>query len=191
VPDSHFWITTAISTGQLILTYRQLKLFERTVPPAQQGLSRWLLVRRYWPILAMAVLAVSAWIPYLIEWPQPDYFIAWGRAADPLRVYAVVDGHKLLRQRPNELVLIARGENDTVDRNKDTAIVRSGTFEIFDRNIRIEAIVSSPETGLAMQKFSTEFYLLSVPQSFPLESVHSIAEAQQYGAKIVGAKGAY
>jgi hypothetical protein len=184
------WVQIAISFGQLCLGYLVYRRSEATQPLSQRvpTLFAAASIRRYWPLVLMLVLVLVSWVPFLIGVCPPDYIIGWGRAADPTRVWIVADGHKLLGKRPNELVLIARTGDNTVDTKRDTEIVRSGTFEILDRNIRIEAPVSSPEHFSKTLKFGTEFYLLVVPQDFPLESVHSLADAEKHGGKIVGSK---
>lgn len=95
----------------------------------------------YWPVIGMAVLAVTAWIPYLLHVgdikPQVA-ILAWGNVSDGC--YVTLDGAILQRFSDKYFVAMSCGiSNPTTDYLQDTKIATSSTFTIGKQPITIEA----------------------------------------------------
>jgi hypothetical protein len=187
--DYKFLLTFAISGLSLYFTYKQIRLME-----AQAGMASIAQVapvmrlKRYWPLVTMCLLTLVCWIPYYLQ-PPVDYFHGWGISPDPEKIWAVVDGHKLMSKRPNRVMLMARVADSTMDSKTDNQMARSATFEIQDFPMMRIEIVLSPEFISRMGKVGyADEYLLEVPQDLPIESIHTLADAEKRGAKILGVK---
>lgn len=131
---------------------------------------------------------MSGWLAFWTNTPKIDYFVRWGISNDPNKIWVGVEGHKLIGKKPSEVMVIARAPDTSVDHFRDTSIVRSGPYQISDARFRVEASFGD-DFLQRMKKFEgIQYWLLLVPDNFPVESVHSLGDAEKYGAKILGSK---
>lgn len=89
-----------------------------------------------------------------------------------------------MRHKPDRLVVIARIHNNLISAETDATIARSGTFKITEPSTYIDffppqAFVDRLIKGSEM----VDVFIFEVPEDFPIESVKTIRDAEQRGAK--------
>lgn len=141
--------------------------------------------------IALLSLVLSCTGLYRSIWakPQANYITQWGAVGDGLGM--IIDTTELIGDRPKELMIIAVPRTADVEPKTDTRTLRSVLFEIQPSPMTI-AVAMTPEFKqevIASKANTIIEYLLEVPKDFPVESVHSVADAQKRGAKILGARG--
>jgi hypothetical protein len=95
----------------------------------------------YWPVVAMAVLAVAGWVPYLFHIGQSEvamYVPAYGTGSDGC--YQLIDGTKLVKYASKYNLFVSCGfATPTVDQMQDGLISISNPFTINNTQIAIQA----------------------------------------------------
>jgi hypothetical protein len=80
------WLFLVIALGGLFLNYRQIQIqraqFRAPRRSDRAAVTKMMLLKRYWPMLVMAILWLTAWIPYLASFrevsPTPRYIEDYG-----------------------------------------------------------------------------------------------------------------
>ncbi len=147
------------------------------------------------PLIAMAVLAGSAWIPYILHIGQPERVMAmtaWGGMQDGC--YVVMDGSKLQHFTDKYNIFLACGISDpTIDQNQDTAIAISSGFTVGNGPIpiatkypsalldRIKSL-SPPDKP---QPFNLWHNAFLFPKKGDIGRVKKLSDVREFGGKLI------
>jgi hypothetical protein len=150
---------------------------------------------RYWPVIAMAVLAAFSWLPYIFHIGQPeiaDFISAWGSMGDGC--YQLLDGTKLTKYRDKYNIYVACGlGSPTIDQMQDPVIAISNAFTLSGAPIAIETkynqavndAIRAMVNGVPPQPPSiwTQSFLL--PKGVDISRVKKLADVREFGGKLI------
>lgn len=181
--DINFWVPLGVNAIGLYLTHRQVRFMEAQAGTTPLPKLR-LRIGRYWPIVTMFVLMLACWIPYFLQGaPQQNVMMNYGMR-NGKTVFVQVETNELVRRKSDQLMIIARIGDISVNFMNDTTIARSGTFEITSPVTNMEVVLPKDFLErLTKYPYMIDVYVFEVPEDFPIESVKSIAEAEKRGAK--------
>jgi hypothetical protein len=149
----------------------------------------------YWPVIAMAILAAAAWIPYMLHIGEPERVMAitaWGGMQDGC--YVVVDGSKLQHYSDKYNVFLSCGiSNPTVDQNQDTLIAMSSQFTVGKDAIPVAAKypqalldhIKSLATSTPPQPYNVWHIVFLFPKKGDVSRVKRMADVREFGGKLV------
>jgi hypothetical protein len=155
-------------------------------------------LQRYWPIIAMALLAVVAWVPYVFHLGQPDIVNAveqWSGTTENCAV--VVDGSALMKYRAKYYLYSSCGiENASVDRMQDGLIALSNPFSIGKERIAIN-VKFTPEMADIYKKAQAATPAPMKPQipnlwarpfllpTVDISRIRRLADVREFGGKLI------
>jgi hypothetical protein len=189
--------TLCIGLASLGLMYWQVRIMMAAAPAVGPRDAERVRGLSYWPVIAMAVLAVIAWIPFIIHQfeVKPTVSVeAWGSLPDGC--YEVLDGGKLQSFKSKYYVAMACGiSNPTSDPLQDQAIAVSSGFTIGDNPITIEAKYTQPmmDTIKALaslnppQATSMWRQAFLIPKNVPISRMKQVSDVRELGGKLIPA----
>ena len=149
----------------------------------------------YWPVIAMGLLAATAWIPYILHTGEAERVMAisaWGGMQDGC--YVVMDGSKLQHYSDKYNLFLTCGISDpTVDQNQDTVIALSTGFTVGNGPIPIAAkypsalvdrikSLSPPDKP---QPFNLWHNVFLFPKKSDISRIKKLADVREFGGKVV------
>jgi len=187
---------TILGIITIILLFNQNRILARGQGNMEKynpapGASTWLrLIRTLafrWPLLAMIVLAIVAWVPNLLTRKSLDF----GYALHGNRVLVTVNTEESGVKKPNRLMFIAKVADKTISYETDTRIIRSATFSVTSPYTQMETVMSEDfqkYLGTLPSTITMDFFVFEVKEDFPFESVKDISDAEKRGASRLGVR---
>jgi hypothetical protein len=190
-------VMLCIGLAQIIVMIWQARIMMQPQQRAEESTKAEPTMRgfRYWPVIAMAILAIISWLPYLFHMGQPDiaeFISAWGSMGDGC--YQLLDGTKLTKYSDKYNIYVACGLGSaTIDQMQDSSIAISNAFTVSGAPIAIETkynqavndAIKAMVNGVPPQLPSiwTQSFLL--PKSADISRVKKLADVREFGGRLI------
>lgn len=199
--DFKFLLTLGINIAGLWLMWRSNKLQVRYMNPqaVANAFSElpaykafW---KRYWPMLVMAILMATSWIPYFVFPPRivigPEFFQAYGQVPQPLRVFALIDQTSLAPfVKTKRIMAMTRITDNTIDPNYDIHTEHGHIRDIVPGLNRLEIPVSpwfiNKEDSMSLG--TVEVYVMLLPEDVDETQITTIHDAAKLGGELLGGR---
>lgn len=213
--DWKWWIPTVVSVVTLVLGWWQVRLQmkQSSAVSGRRAKPRIAFWSRYWPVVFTVTFIVLAWVPYILlsemnatDTIQYEQLVpTWGLdyrkdRSVQLACHEEIDGPRLRGFEGKFNVVVVCGVVEAnVDRHTDVVITISNPFTIRDRPFHIQApfnqmmymklkeraMTAVSTTEQAQPVANVWFETAVVPKNVDMANVHSMADIERVGGKII------